>query len=364
MGPLWGSIGPYRPSNAARVQWRKSRSTGCSPISRAGPSSSRWASTNHTPLKSMWASRKDLCLALCLQSTAALSPTSSLTVAYSITNTSTTRSSISPCAPTTHPPSVPLMSDSGTCPAERSTAQPRQVRSSDRRNHQSAACGDVIRVRGRSRPASSRWYQSAGGRARSASVVSQACLGGDAIVSYHTQAIQHIRHQLTKELAQTPACSLILSKIDYCNAVLHVAPSYSIKKLQQVQNDTAQIVLEAPRRSHASPLVRTLHWLPVQQRIDYKVALLTFKVCITSTPSCLHCLIQDRSHCHNLWSTTTTLCQPFTTTSFMKRAFQCATPAVWNSLPKTVLSSDSVAVCKYRLKTFLFFQAFSSYSAY
>jgi len=86
--------------------------------------------------------------------------------------------------------------------------------------------------------------------------------------NYHAQAIRHIRHLLTyTELAQTLACSLILSRIDYCNAVLHGAPSYSIKKLQQVQNNAARIVLEASR-SHASPLLRTLHWLPVQQRIE------------------------------------------------------------------------------------------------
>ena len=69
--------------------------------------------------------------------------------------------------------------------AELSTAQTGQVRSSDRRNDQSSACGDVIRVicvRGRSRPTSSRWYQSAGGRARLAPVVSQARLGGGTIV--------------------------------------------------------------------------------------------------------------------------------------------------------------------------------------
>jgi len=86
-------------------------------------------------------------------------------------------------------------------------------------------------------------------------------------------------------------CSLILSRIDYCNAVLHGAPSYSIKKLQRVQNNVARIVLEARRRSHVSPLLRTLHWLPVQQMIDYKLVLLTFKVRSTSTPSYLRLLI-------------------------------------------------------------------------
>jgi len=114
----------------------------------------------------------------------------------------------------------------------------------------------------------------------------------------------------------------------------------------------------------AGPLLRTLHWLPVQQRIDYKVALLTFKVRSTSTPSYLRLLIQDREHGHNLRSTTTALRQPFTTTIFAKRAFRCSAPAVWNSLPKIVLNSDSLAVFKSRLKTFLFSQAFPSLSAH
>ena len=48
--------------------------------------------------------------------------------------------------------------------------------------------------------------------------------------NYHAQAIRHIRHLLTTDLAQMLACSLILSMIDYCNAVLHTlhpAPSTS-----------------------------------------------------------------------------------------------------------------------------------------
>ena len=45
-------------------------------------------------------------------------------------------------------------------------------------------------------------------------------------------------------------------------------------------------------------------------------------------------------------------------------AFRCSAPAVWNSRPQTALSSDSVAVFKLRLKTFLFSQAFSSFSAH
>ena len=167
----------------------------------------------------------------------------------------------------------------------------------------------TVQVKHKHNQTDSRWNQSAGGRARSASDIPQTRVGVARSCNYHAQAIRHIRHLLTAELAQILACSLILSRMDYFNAVLHCTQSYSMKKLQRVQNNAARIVLEAPRRFHASSLLRTSQWLPVQQRIDYKVALLTFKVCSTSTPSYLRRLIQDRQHNHNLRSATTTLCQ-------------------------------------------------------
>ena len=105
--------------------------------------------------------------------------------------------------------------------------------------------------------------------------------------NYHAQAIRHIRHLLTMELAQTLACSLILSRIDYCNAVLHGAPTGTVPKLQRVQNNAARIVLQAPRRFH-KPLLHQLHWLPVQQWITYQLAVLTYKVRSTSSPVYLH----------------------------------------------------------------------------
>ena len=76
------------------------------------------------------------------------------------------------------------------------------------------------------------------------------------------------------------------------------------------------------------------------------MALLTFEVCSTSTPSYLHRLPNPGSKIRPQPAIDhhTTLCQPFTTTTFAKRTFRCSAPAVWNSLPQTVLNSDSVAV--------------------
>jgi len=64
------------------------------------------------------------------------------------------------------------------------------------------------------------------------------------LCNYHAQAIYHIRHLMTLELALTLACSLILSRIDYCNALLYGTPTGTIQKLQRVQNNADQIVLQ------------------------------------------------------------------------------------------------------------------------
>jgi len=76
--------------------------------------------------------------------------------------------------------------------------------------------------------------------------------------NYHSQAIRHIRHLLSIELAVTLACSLILTRLDYCNLMLYSDPASSIQVLQRVQNSAARIILQALRRSHVQPLLREL----------------------------------------------------------------------------------------------------------
>jgi len=157
--------------------------------------------------------------------------------------------------------------------------------------------------------------------------------------NYHSQAIHHIRHLLSRELASTLACSLILTRMDYCNSVLYGTPSSSIQILQRAQNNAARIILRAPRRCHARPLLRNLHWLPIQHRIEYEVAVLTFKSrSSTTAPTYLSRHIKARVSERTLRSSTTPLLdKPFTRTDFANRAFRCAAPTVWNSLPETII---------------------------
>jgi len=63
-------------------------------------------------------------------------------------------------------------------------------------------------------------------------------------------------------MVATLACSVILSYLDYCNAVLHGAPAGTIHKLQHVQNTVAQVILQVTRWLSAQPLIKQLHWLP------------------------------------------------------------------------------------------------------
>ena len=104
-------------------------------------------------------------------------------------------------------------------------------------------------------------------------------------------------------------------------------------------------------------------WWSYQQRIDYKVALLTFKVRSTSTPSYLHRLLQDREDVHNLRrrSDTPALCSLLTVhqDNNRKARFPLHSTSHLELAPKTVLDSETVTSFKSRLKTHLFSQALS-----
>jgi len=179
---------------------------------------------------------------------------------------------------------------------------------------------------------------------RHATSVARAC-------NYHVQAIRHLP---TTELALTLACSLILPRLDYCNAVLHGAPASSIQKLHRAQNTAARVILEIARRSPSQPLLQQLHWLPVWQRIDYKLAVLMYKIHHTSTPVYLSRHIQPRTVTRCLRSSNTPrVCKLTTRTNFADRTSCCSAPAVWNSLTADIVDSSSLQIFKRKLKTFL-----------
>ena len=72
------------------------------------------------------------------------------------------------------------------------------------------------------------------------------------------------------------ACSIVGSRLDYCNSLLPNCSNRNLDKLQRMQNNMACVVCNSSRLTPAEPLLQSLHWLPVRQRINYKLANLCY----------------------------------------------------------------------------------------
>jgi len=108
---------------------------------------------------------------------------------------------------------------------------------------------------------------------------------------------------LTDNLAQTVVCSIVASRLNYCNAVLYGAsPAATFDVLQRVQNNLARVVCQNRGRAAARPLLKPLHWLPIMQRVTYMIDTVTFKVMSSSTPAYLSELMGTAAPARPLWS--------------------------------------------------------------
>ncbi len=67
------------------------------------------------------------------------------------------------------------------------------------------------------------------------------------------------------------------SRLDYCNALFGGCSARLINKLQVVQNAAARVLTRTRKYDHISPVLSTLHWLPIKHCIDLKILLITYK---------------------------------------------------------------------------------------
>ena len=101
---------------------------------------------------------------------------------------------------------------------------------------------------------------------------------------FHIRALRHIRGSLSTEVARCVAASIVGSRLDYCNGVLHGMTANNIHKLQLVQNTAAWVVNLSRRRDHIKLVLKSLHWLPVNERITLKLATTVFKISYSEPP--------------------------------------------------------------------------------
>lgn len=168
--------------------------------------------------------------------------------------------------------------------------------------------------------------------------------------------IAKIRRYLDQDQAEKLVHAFVTTRVDHCNSLLYGLPAYEINKLQRVLNAAARVVARPKPDDNIQDTLRRLHWLPVQDRIIYKILLLTYKVRNGLAPQYLTCLLNDYSTTRCLRSTTRNLLAvPRTyTKTYGDRAFSAVAPKLWNTLPAELKNSASVDIFKSKLKTFLF----------
>lgn len=181
------------------------------------------------------------------------------------------------------------------------------------------------------------------------SAVSKSC-------HFNIRQIRQIRPMLDHNTSVVLANALVSSKLDNCNSLYSGLPKSAIHRLQLVQNCLVRAVYPSlKKRDHISSSLKALHWLPVEQRISYKIAVLTFKILQHNAPSYLTELLTHATSSRNLRSNNKLLLTvPRVTSVVGRRSFSYFAPTLWNSLPLELRACSSLGVFRSKLKTHLF----------
>ena len=174
---------------------------------------------------------------------------------------------------------------------------------------------------------------------------------------YHIRNISKIRKYISKSTTEILIHSFVGSKLDFCNSLLFGAQKRDIVRLQSVQNAAARIIAGLKKRDHITETLRDLHWLPIEERIVFKINLITFKTLNGSGPRYLDDILQFYHQSRALRSSRDHLRleEPnFNMKTYGQRAFSVAAPRLWNKLPFEIRACSDVNLFKSKLKTFLF----------
>ena len=151
----------------------------------------------------------------------------------------------------------------------------------------------------------------------------------------HIRDLRRIRNTLDHKTACTIATSLIHSKLDYCNSLYLNISNQQLNRLQLVLNSAARAVTKTPKFHHITPHLKSLHWLKITQRIQYKILSLTYKSLQYNKPSSISDLLTIQPTRSTRSSAVVTLQRPSNPSrlKISDRSFYFQAPALWNALP-------------------------------
>ena len=179
---------------------------------------------------------------------------------------------------------------------------------------------------------------------------------------YHLRNIVKVLPFLSRADANKLVHAFIFSRLDYCNALLTGLPIRSTRPLQLLQNAAARALTRTRRRAHITPVLISLHWLPVRARIDFKVLLLVHKALHDKAPKYIIDMVKRYIPNRPLRSAGTErlLVPQARTKTYGEASFSHYAPKLWNTLPEDLRKASSVDTFKRELKTYLFGHVFQT----
>ena len=175
-------------------------------------------------------------------------------------------------------------------------------------------------------------------------------------IRYQLRNLSFIRKSLSKGAAEILIHALISSRLDFSNSVLSKLPQKDVEKLQRLQNSAARLLTFTKKYDSISPVLNSLHWLPVSKRIIFKILLLVHHAVYSDSPEYLRNSISKYQPTRNLRSSSDALLLniPRTKLGWGDHAFSVRGPSLWNQLPSQIRQISSTESFKSHLKTHLF----------
>ncbi len=200
--------------------------------------------------------------------------------------------------------------------------------------------------------------------ARNLGVIFYANLTFNNHISYVSQSVRFqlrnlsfIRKYLSPSAAESLIHALISSRIDFSNSLFGNLPQKEVNRLQRLQNSAARLLTYTKKSSHITPILQSLHWLPVVKRITFKILLLVYYSLHSIAPAYLQNSLTVYAPSRSLRSSNSQSLQvPRVKRSWGDRSFSYLGPKLWNDLPIEIRQSPSLDTFKTLLKTYLFEQ--------
>ena len=176
---------------------------------------------------------------------------------------------------------------------------------------------------------------------------------------FYIRWIRSIRKFISEYEAKVLVHTLVISRLDYCNSLLFSIPKSQLSRLQSVMNSAARLIKLAPRDCNITPLLKELHWLPIESRIKFKILTLTFNALHDKAPQYIKDMLSWYSQPRLLRSANQMLLKiPRVNNKYGRRSFSFAAPTLWNALPRDIKNSACLPSFKRNLKTHLFRAAY------